>query len=339
MVKLISSLPRQWFENWPNMKLYPWAMHPALLDTLDKEIFQQIPLKTVWDTFPDCKNITFIRHLESKYNEYKNVVKNEDIYKQFMIETDQKKKYELSLELLKHYRDNVGTDPQTNISEHGKQQGEILWKLYAKLIKQHPEIFPSLIVVSPYLRTRLTANYFLKHIEWLDLDINKIITKENKQDMFLWSFQGKDVILKLSDEIRERDHGKDVAPQYLTEYYALQNPLHTLGSISEDEEDELYYYTAPNGGESQVQVNQRIKQVLYSLMSEKYNNILVVSHHLAVLAAMNNIFAGTINTFQNFDNNWKPANGSMTVFSQLPETESGQKDKLRVSAYNTILTE
>jgi broad specificity phosphatase PhoE len=122
--------------------------------------------------------------------------------------------------------------------------------------------------------------------------------------------------------VRERDHGKDLAPQYLRDYFESRNPLTSFGSISEEEDDEIYYYTAPNGGESQEHVNQRIKHALDSLMSDYHKNTLVISHHLAVLGALNTIFSGTINTFHNLDNHRKPQNGSLTILSQIPQTQS-----------------
>lgn len=75
-----------------------------------------------------------------------------------------------------------------------------------------------MIVTSPYLRTRRTAHYFLKNIVGLDMDVDKLIDEESIDDMILGSFQGKDVVLQLSDEVRERDHGSDVAPSYLRKY-------------------------------------------------------------------------------------------------------------------------
>jgi len=46
-----------------------------------------------------------------------------------------------------------------------------------------------------------------------------------------------------------------------------------------------------------------------------------------------------MNTYYNIDWNRKPDNGSLTVISEIPMTKTGQKDKLRVSAYNLKLGE
>jgi hypothetical protein len=37
-----------------------------------------------WEKYPDTKNIVFVRHLESKYNEYKQAIKKNTTYKKFM---------------------------------------------------------------------------------------------------------------------------------------------------------------------------------------------------------------------------------------------------------------
>ncbi len=141
-----------------------------------------------------------------------------------------------------------------------------------------------MIVASPYLRTRLTAHYFLKNIVGLDMDVDKLIDEESIDDMILGSFQGKDVVLQLSDEVRERDHGSDVAPSYLRKYINSFSEFNSLSCLPGDDIEQMYYYTADGGGESQTQVNQRAKAHFKSLTSEDlHKDIMVFSHHLYVL--------------------------------------------------------
>jgi len=339
MVKLNPIIPSEKFEAGPNMKLYPGAMSTALLNALDKESFKGIDISKIWDSFPECRNITFIRHLESIYNDYKKIVKEDPKYIEFNTTEDPARKDELARELLHHYRKNIGVDFGTGISEEGKKQWEIYGKLYAELINANPEIFPTLIIISPYFRTRMTAHYFLKYIKWLEVDIDKLIDPENKQDLIVGSFQWKNVTIRLSNRVRERDHGSAVAPSFLREYIESIDPFSPSAVLSEDEENIQYYFNAPIWGESQVQVEDRIKVELNSIMTEKHDNILVVSHHIAILAVLNNIFAGSMNTYYNIDRNRRPDNGSLTVVSEIPLTQTGQKDRLRVSAYNLKLGE
>lgn len=339
MVKLNPIIPSENFEAGPNMKLYPGAMRPALLNALNKESFKGIDITQIWDSFPECKNITFIRHLESIYNDYKKVVREDPKYIEFNQTEDPERKWDLARELLNHYRKNIGVDFSTGISEEGKRQWETYGKLYAELVNANPEIFPTLIIISPYLRTRMTAHYFLKYVKWLEIDLDKLIDTNNKQDLIIGKFQGKDISIRLSNRVRERDHGSAVAPSFLREYIDSTDPYSPSSVLSEDEEDIQYYFNAPIWWESQVQVEDRIKVELNSIMTEKHQNILVVSHHIAILAVLNTIFAGSMNTYYNIDRNRRPDNGSLTVISEIPVTRTGQKDKLRVSAYNLKLGE
>ena len=110
MIKLNPIIPSKNFEAGPNMKLYPGAMSPALLNALDKESFEGINISKIWDSFPECKNITFVRHLESVYNDYKKIVREDPKYIEFNTTEDLIRKHELAKELLYHYRKNIGID-------------------------------------------------------------------------------------------------------------------------------------------------------------------------------------------------------------------------------------
>ncbi len=147
------------------MKFYVGSLQKPLFDILDKEQFKQSPGQIIYDKIPDTKHITFIRHLESKYNEYKVLVKSNPDYKEFMTTQDISRKKELAHVLLQDFFASVGIDYETGLSQAGHQQGEKFSKLYAELIEKNPEVFPDLICVSPYVRTRQTAHYFLKNIQ------------------------------------------------------------------------------------------------------------------------------------------------------------------------------
>jgi broad specificity phosphatase PhoE len=257
-----------------------------------------------------------------------------------MQEEDPVKKKNYSLDLLADFKQNVWVDYTTDISAQGHEQWEKFSSLYANLIKQHSTLFPTMIVVSPYLRTRLTAHYFLKNITWLDMDVDKLINEESIDDMLLWSFQSKDVVLQLSDEVRERDHGSDMAPSYLRKYINSFSKFHSLSWLPGDDIEQMYYYTSDGGWESQTQVNQRAKGHFNSLTSERFHkDIMVFSHHLYILWWLNSIFKWTYRTFKHFDAHRKPLNGSMSVFSKISQTQMWQENKLRVAGYNLMLDE
>jgi broad specificity phosphatase PhoE len=168
--------------------------------------------------FPETRNIIFVRHLESKYNEYKQLIKQDSIYIEFIQEQNREKKEQLAQKLLSNFFETVGIDYETDLSSVGHKQGEKIGKLYAKLIQQHPELFPDIIYVSPYLRTRLTANYLLKNIEGLKMNLDQLTKEEQLQDLIIGKFYEKEFVLKIDERIRERDHGLNVSPSFLREF-------------------------------------------------------------------------------------------------------------------------
>gem|GEM_PF-2763152 len=100
MVKLQQNIPNPEFQPGPNMKLYPTALQDELFDLLNLDIISNMPINTILENIESSNNIVFVRHLESKYNEYKlNVVKTED-YKKFQAATDQEEKLKLAEKLL-----------------------------------------------------------------------------------------------------------------------------------------------------------------------------------------------------------------------------------------------
>lgn len=205
-------------------------------------------------------------------------------------------------------------------------------------MEQHPEIFPDLIYISPYLRTRLTANYLLKDVKGLDIDLGKLTEEEQLRDLILGSFNGRDIAIKIEERIRERDHGGNVAPNYVRDYLdGKKNATHLL---TQKQRDQLHYYTAPEGGESQVAVNERTRNFLSKIyQKEEYKNILIVSHHLTIISALLSIFGGSFKSFTDIDELRRPKNGSFTFLSEIPKTEMGREKKFRVSGYNLSLEE
>ncbi|MDR2541472.1 MAG: histidine phosphatase family protein [Candidatus Peribacteria bacterium] len=206
------------------------------------------------------------------------------------------------------------------------------------MIGEHPELFPDLIYVSPYLRTRLTANYLLKDIKGLDINFDHLTDEEQLQDLILGSFNGRDITIKIEERIRERDHGGNIAPNYVRDY--LEGKKNATHLLSKTQKNKLHYYTAPEGGESQVEVNARTREFLSKIyQKEEYKNILIVSHHLTIISALMSIFGGSFNSFTDIDENRRPRNGSFTFLSEIPKTEMGRENKFRVSGYNLSLEE
>lgn len=337
-MRLVPNLPSSEFTKSPNMKLYVWWLQQPLLDILDMEKFQQLPINIITDQIPETRHITFVRHLESKYNEYKELITSNPDYQEFMTTTNIDRKKELAQILLKDFFEQVGIDYETWLSQQWHQEWEILSKLYAKLIKSNPSLFPDLIYVSPYLRTRLTTHYMLKNIQWLDIDFEKMINEDKLQDLIVWSFNGHDIAIKMDERIRERDHGANVAPSFIRNFWDWDKWFHDL--LTKLQREKVYYHTAPAWWESQVQTNARAKEFLIrNFEKNQFWNILVVSHHLLMIWALLSIFGWSFQTFYKLNELRRPANGSFTFLSQIPQTEIWQENKFRVSAYNLSLQE
>ena len=259
------------------------------------------------------------------------------------------KKQQLFREVCQQFLQIVDIDSLTPLSAHGHLQWHHLAKTYSTLYAQHPELFPDLFVVSPYLRTRMTIHYLLSHVQWLDLDIDKLL--DDPEDytfsgMLEWSFQGKDITLRVSERVRERDHGKISAPRFLRkvmDQYNAHNGIHTgdiqwrLAAVLDPKRyREEHYFKWENWGESQTQTNQRADRHLRSLATDPAMTTMTVTHHLFILGVIERLMWGGPYLFRNFNEHRRPANGWLTIINKIPLTRNGQTDRLRVAAYNLV---
>ncbi len=348
-MRLVPNLPKEWFPNLDNIKLYVGSLQKPLHNILDMEKFKQLPANIIDTKTPNTRYITFVRHLESKYNEYKVLIKSNPDYQEFMninvnidenndIKEKLARKNELAHVLLKDFFQEVGIDYETWLSRAGHEQWEQLSHVYAQLIKENPSLFPDLIYISPYIRTRQTAHYFLKGIKWLDIDFEKLINEDKLKDLIVWSFHGKDIAIKIDERIRERDHGSNIAPSFIRDFWDGEKWFHHL--LTRKQREKIYYYTSPAGWESQVYTNARAKDFLSKIYEKvKYKNILCFSHHLEILWWVQSISGWSFETFYALNEMRKPANGSLTVFSQIPKTQKWDENKFRIAGYNLSLEE
>ncbi len=335
---LVPNLPSAWFPKLDNIKLYVGWLHKPLFDILDMEKFQQLPVNIVDNKIPDTNRITFVRHLESKYNEYKETIKNDSHYQEFMTTKSIKRKNELVEVLMKDFFTKVGIDYKTWLSDTWHQEWNRLSYLYAELIQNNPELFPDLIYISPYVRTRLTAHYFLQNIKWLDIDFEKLINQSKLKDLIIWSFLGKDITIKIDERIRERDHGSNIAPSFIRDYLDGKNNFHNM--LTKEEREMMYYYTSPAWWESQAYTNARKHEFLKSVYEKnKFKNIWCFDHHLDILWGVQSISGWSFETFYKLNEMRRPKNGSLTVFSKVPKTQKGDENKFRIAGYNLSLEE
>ncbi|MCX6824435.1 MAG: hypothetical protein NT085_04910 [candidate division SR1 bacterium] len=346
-MRLVPNLPKEGFPKLDNIKLYVGSLQKPLHDILDMETFQQLPANIINTKIPNTRHITFVRHLESKYNEYKELIKANPDYQEFMrihenvgtahdIKLKMERKKELAGILLEDFFKEVGIDYETGLSTAGHEQGKQLSPLYAQLIKENPTLFPDLMYISPYIRTRQTAHYFLKDIAGLDMDFDKLVNEDMLKDLIVGSFNGKDIAIKIDERIRERDHGSNIAPSFIRDFWDGEKGFHHL--LNKKQREKIYYYTSPAGGESQVYTNARAKDFLSKIYEKvKYKNVWGFGHHLEILGGIQSISGGSFETFYKLNEMRRPANGSFTILSQIPKTEAGEEDKFRISGYNLSL--
>jgi hypothetical protein len=60
------------------------SLQEPLHKILDMEKFQQLPANIIDTNIPETRHLTFVRHEESKYNEYKKKILSNPDYQEFM---------------------------------------------------------------------------------------------------------------------------------------------------------------------------------------------------------------------------------------------------------------
>ncbi len=351
-MKIIPRQPWEWFTWWPNIKIYSWYLADEMKDILNVNKDEESSVKYVSE-WPDGTMVPqhlFIRHFESKYNEYKEKIKTTESRHNFLTETDRKHKEELYNILCHDFYNNVGIDARTWLSDRGIEQGKEAGRFWSEFFKKNPHFFPDRIVISPYLRTKLTAYYSLRDTG-LDMDFSLLEkpfdTVHNPSSWVeIGSFHGKDVVIKFSEQIRERDHGKMGAPHMFTKVMNQFNREHNIPQtmeeymsslLSKGEYDEEHYYKTLLGWESQTQVNARAAQYLHNLKHSNDKMTMNFTHHLVKIGLLLKTMWWGYPNFRNFDDHYRPTNGSLSVITKIPKTQSWQEDKMRFSLYNAEL--
>ena len=331
--------PDDSFSAGPNYKLYPGALPDAYRDILAHERIHDLPIYVESREYRGARTFTFVRHLESRFNEYKRTLATSDMFRRFVHETDPRERRALAFELRADYFRQVGVDYEVELSVEGHAQGEIYARAFREFFRAHGDLFPERIYVSPYRRTKQTAWYLLRDVEGLDIDFSILTDETSYVDMAIGKYHGRTVIVSLSEDVREKEFGPNVGPGFLREFFERDaDPM--IPEYSLREHDLRNYYTAPPGGESQVMVKYRIREMLRSMLDDRrYEHTWVISHHLAIIAAVQTVLSGTERMFFQFDRYWRPDNGSISVFVELPRVHTEDRQKLRIGAYNLVWRE
>ncbi len=259
------------------------------------------------------RTLTFIRHGESAYNELKMKKQAHADYERFckLFDRDFTKAknaewvsdelHELAEEIW-HDTNLSMSDYKTPLTETGIAQAKKVGKRLKDVIP-----FPSVVYVSPYVRTRQTFDAIQS--EWKELKKVKVVYEER---------------------IREQEHG--LATVFNDwRVYNVMNPLQALLFKMEGD----YEYRFLNG-ESKTDVRDRARDFLGTLVREyAEEHVLVISHHLAILSFRANLEHWDRDQFIYADRNEKPINCGVTIYKGHPEL--GKEGKLVLDTYNKKL--
>lgn len=104
------------------MKLYVGALQESLFDILDMDEFKKIPLKIIDKKISAPRQVTFVRHLPSEYNEYKEEIEKDERYRKFIHSKNREEQEKLAEPLIQEFFEKVGLDYETQLSSKGKEQ-------------------------------------------------------------------------------------------------------------------------------------------------------------------------------------------------------------------------
>ena len=254
--------------------------------------------------------LTIIRHGESAYNLFKSRKKDDEEYQKFSAlfqkeyekaEDDKwpsKKLILAAKKMWKKYRLEF-RDYNTPLSEVGVSQAVATGMNLKKMIA-----LPDVIYFSPCLRTRETLKGLAKG--WPELVNVKRVSEER---------------------IREQEHGMQILYND-SKIFCVMNPLQALLM----KKDGDYFYRHLNG-ENRADVRDRIRSFMSTLIRENAReNVLIVSHHLALLAIRANLERWLPEEFIRVDIEEKPINGGVTIYQADPK--QGGNGKLILKTYN-----
>ncbi len=259
------------------------------------------------------RTLTFIRHGESAYNELGARKRTSKEYAHFCEVFDRdfaaaKNERWVSNEL-RVLTERIWQDTTLSVSDYntpltktGVEQAKKVGKKIKRIIS-----FPSVVYVSPYLRTRQT--FEAMQGQWKELKTAKVIFDER---------------------IREQEHGLATVFSDWRIYCAM-NPLQALLFKMEGE----YEYRYLNG-ESKADVRARVRDFLGALIREyAEEHVLVVSHHLTILSFRANLEHWDRDRFVEANRSERPINCGVSTYKGHPEL--GRDGKLVLETYNKKL--
>lgn len=254
------------------------------------------------------ETVTVMRHGQSKYNALRAQKEADPDYVEFKKAYNRRAKdparaQELArLILAKGTHTLGGGDHNTPVTDLGIKQSVATGKKLKEKIA-----LPDVVLVSPYDRTWGTLGGLA--IGWPELDTVKTVEEER---------------------IREQEHGLKL----LYNDWRIFNVLHPEQEQLKEKEGP-YWYRNPQG-ENVPDVRERNRSVLNTITRDfAGQNVLMVTHHLTILAMRANLERMGAAEFIDLDNTNKPVNCGVTIYRGDPN--QGTDGKLILDIYNEQL--
>lgn len=252
-----------------------------------------------WPTY-----LALIRHDVSAYNALKCTrAKNED-YQRFVAQFEKDCESPLTRAMAQEIWDiySLGKgDHATPLAHDG-----VFAKKVGEELNKELEL-PDVIFVSPYLRTKETLRKLIEG--WPELANVKVIEDER---------------------IREQEHGLAILYNDWKVVYSLYPDQKKLHDLEGD-----YWYRWPQG-ENVPDVRLRVRSWFDTIVRDYADKkVLVVTHHLTILSVRAVLERMSAEQFKQLDDNEKPLNAGVTLYSGKPEV--GKDGKLVLEYYNKKL--
>lgn len=170
------------------------------------------------------------------------------------------------------------------------------------LAKNYP--LPDIIFVSPYVRARETLRFMTQG--WPELVVVRVVEEER---------------------IREQEHGLATLYNDWRVFHSLNEEQYALYNM-----EGRYWYRYPQG-ENVPDVRDRNRSFLTTLTRDfAEKRVLVITHHLNILAMRANLERLGEKQFIELDENEKPVNCGVTHYVGAPE--EGEEGRLKLGFYN-----
>ncbi len=257
------------------------------------------------------EELAIIRHGESAYNILRDAKANDPGYQEFKAAYEIFEQTGAGLDLAQELARTVMAsgicsldvaDHATPLTERGHNQAEATGRRLAELIK-----LPDVVLVSPYVRTHQTVDGLIR--SWPEL---------------------AGVARVEDDRLREQEHGLST----IYGDWRIYQTLHPDQEILRKKEGTYWY--KHQQGENVPMVRDRLRSIQNTLTREYVGQrVLIVAHHLTLLAFRANMERLGAEQFIHLDENEKPVNCGVTIYDGDPD--QGRDGKLILREYNTKL--